>query len=101
MLTLPTRTEWTEYHKGKAQRTVREIEYVRGESVGRHRRRILAERGRGVRQVGRLDEFTRSRLRAPRRVLAIDALTRQEKINIETRRSTTPGKRVILVQGPC
>ena len=23
------------------------------------------------------------------------------KINIETRRSTTPGKRVILVQGPC
>jgi hypothetical protein len=22
-------------------------------------------------------------------------------INIETRRSTTPGKRVILVQGPC
>ncbi|KAG1827470.1 uncharacterized protein BJ212DRAFT_1312554 [Suillus subaureus] len=27
----------------------------------------------------------------------------QEKraINIETRRSTTPGKRVILVQGPC
>ena len=24
-----------------------------------------------------------------------------KKINIETRRSTTPGKRVILVQGPC
>ncbi|EDR06618.1 uncharacterized protein LACBIDRAFT_299578 [Laccaria bicolor S238N-H82] len=24
----------------------------------------------------------------------------QDKINIETRRSTTPGKRVILVQGP-
>ncbi|KAF8058687.1 hypothetical protein FPV67DRAFT_513708 [Lyophyllum atratum] len=23
------------------------------------------------------------------------------KINIEIRRSTTPGKRVILVQGPC
>ncbi|KAH9901078.1 hypothetical protein C8Q73DRAFT_676714 [Cubamyces lactineus] len=26
---------------------------------------------------------------------------RHTKINIETRRSTTPGKRVILVQGPC
>ncbi|KAJ7290506.1 hypothetical protein C8J57DRAFT_1045930, partial [Mycena rebaudengoi] len=25
----------------------------------------------------------------------------QNKINIEIRRSTTPGKRVILVQGPC
>ncbi|KAJ3768913.1 hypothetical protein FB446DRAFT_749893 [Lentinula raphanica] len=25
----------------------------------------------------------------------------QQKINIETRRSTTPEKRVILVQGPC
>ena len=25
----------------------------------------------------------------------------QVAINIETRRSTTPGKRVILVQGPC
>ncbi|KAI0744245.1 hypothetical protein C8Q80DRAFT_1185799 [Daedaleopsis nitida] len=25
----------------------------------------------------------------------------RNKINIETRRSTTPGKRVILVQGPC
>jgi hypothetical protein len=28
-------------------------------------------------------------------------IRRREKINIETRRSTTPGKRVILVQGPC
>ena len=26
---------------------------------------------------------------------------KHEKINIEIRRSTTPGKRVILVQGPC
>ncbi|KAF9477755.1 hypothetical protein BDN70DRAFT_946069 [Pholiota conissans] len=25
----------------------------------------------------------------------------KSKINIEIRRSTTPGKRVILVQGPC
>ena len=25
----------------------------------------------------------------------------KKSINIETRRSTTPGKRVILVQGPC
>lgn len=27
--------------------------------------------------------------------------TKKEKINIETRRSTTPEQRVILVQGPC
>ncbi len=27
--------------------------------------------------------------------------SRTNKINIEIRRSTTPGKRVILVQGPC
>ena len=36
--------------------------------------------------------------------VATDALApmqRMVKINIETRRSTTPGKRVILVQGPC
>lgn len=31
----------------------------------------------------------------------ITMIPSQKAINIETRRSTTPGKRVILVQGPC
>ena len=34
-------------------------------------------------------------------VKVITQLVGEIKINIETRRSTTPGKRVILVQGPC
>lgn len=39
------------------------------------------------------------------RMFALNTRSKKERkkksINIETRRSTTPGKRVILVQGPC
>ena len=48
-----------------------------------------------------------TKLKFDTRALSVSNLSKinnaigQNKINIEIRRSTTPGKRVILVQGPC
>ena len=47
------------------------------------------------------DDSSNSRTRNLGASRRVDAEHGKNKINIETRRSTTPGKRVILVQGPC